>query len=81
VTRELRVYAIPTGHNWMGDAVHVGWATSRTGAISTARAAGYRVMEAGGLIETSPASAILTARGRASDDTDDGSVWTVTVYP
>ena len=67
------VYAIPTGADFIGNAVRVGTATSITGAIAQVRAAGFRVMTKGGDIGLQSQTALT-----GSDE--DAMVWGVTVF-
>ena len=67
------VYAIPTGADFIGNAVRVGAATSITAAVEQVRAAGYRVMKKGGNIGTE-------TRGSVTGSDSDELVWAVTVY-
>jgi hypothetical protein len=64
------VYAVPTTNHGTGEWVYVGRATSITRARAAVRAAGYRVLGAGGLAQLGP------------DPMDsDRSVYSVTVRP
>jgi len=74
-TRTTRpVYAIPTGADFIGNAILVGSATSITSAIAQCRAAGHRVMTKGGNIGTETHSSVCGGDS-------DALVWAVSVYP
>ena len=73
-TRSARtVYAIPTGSDFIGNAIRIGTATSITSAVEQVRASGYRVMTKGGNIGTE-------TRGSVTGSDSDELVWAVSIY-